>query len=165
MIHAETYVQQFPDGATYHIQLRLEHAIENNSPKWLFSYAVNGHWYHYEKYSHRKLYYRHDCISSFDGALLSLRSAALRKIQHFRIAIDQPLYKRMQRIIDTLRYDATLQKQALGVFPDSLNERITIKCLDSDVAYIADAIHGLTDGIAIVWKLQETIAETQQKAS
>lgn len=148
----DSFTTQYPDGATYHVCVHVTYAIENNAPKWLIAYSVNGRWWHRENYAgygarHNPLYLR-----TLDMALFRGKMAALHRIENFRMAIDQPLFVRMQKILDTIRYDATLQKLAEGVYPDVLNDRITIQCADVYQDTIADAIAGLTDGIDIVWK-------------
>lgn len=167
--HLSSGVKQFADGETFHWRIEITRGIRNNCDMWFITITVNDYTHSYTRHAGWGAWQHHLYCRGIDNAVVSAQMMIDRRITNQRMAIDQPMFVRMQRIIDTIRYDAVLQKLANGVYPDVLNDRITIQCADVYQDAIADAIAGLTDGISIVWKTYTVqpftglIADTQER--
>lgn len=150
--HAESYTKQFDNGDTFHCSIQITRGITYNCDMWFISVTVNDWQHSYTRHAGYGAWQHYNYLRGMNNAIASAKMMVDNRITNQRIAVTQPLYARMQRILDLFRYDPVLQNVVRGAYPNVFTDSIKIECADVDKDTIADAIAGLTDGIDLVWK-------------
>jgi hypothetical protein len=151
--HTETFTKSYDNGDVFHCSLAITRGIDFNCDYWFITVTVNDYTHTYTRHAGYGGWQHHLYCRGMNNAIASAHMMIDNRITNQRMAITQPLFARMQRILDLFRYDLVLQNIVRGAYPNVLTDTIKIECADVDRAAVENAIAGLTDGITMTWKL------------